>query len=267
MGTIETIRVHGGALSVRVMGQGPTILFVHGFPLDHQMWTGQLPLAARFRCIMPDLRGFGASTAEFGDILSMSQFAEDLQAVMETLSRDENICVCGLSMGGYVAFELWQRCADRISHLILCDSRAAADTMEVARGRELAAQKISAEGIGELVAGMMSKLFGSAASADCRQSAKRIMQSTSAAACSAALLGMAQRSDFTSRLPEIRVPTLALCGNQDAITPPDEMRQMASRLPFGKFTEVDEAGHLAPWEQPQQVNAHIERFISCGPGT
>ena len=83
----QAIRVRGGSLSVRVAGQGPPILFVHGFPLDHQMWMGQLPLADHFRCILPDLRGFGASTAEVGDVLSMPQFAEDLACVLEATAE------------------------------------------------------------------------------------------------------------------------------------------------------------------------------------
>ena len=174
----------------------------------------------------------------------------------------ESVCVCGLSMGGYVAFELWQRCAHRIKQLILCDTRAASDSAEMARGRELSAQRIVEEGSGDFVAGMMGKLFGPAASASGRQLVERVMQSTSPAALSAALRGMAQRADFTSRLPQIGIPTLAICGRQDVITPPDEMREMARRLPFGQFVEVDAAGHMAPLEQPEQVNAQIERFIS-----
>lgn len=257
-----TIPVRGGALSVRVAGQGPAILFVHGFPLDHQMWTGQLPLTSDFRCIMPDLRGFGASQAEVGEVLTMTQFAEDLQSVLQQVAANQQVCVCGLSMGGYIAFELWQRCADRISHLVLCDTRAAADTMEVARGRELTAQKIAVEGSRELVTSMLGKLFGPSAPPQCRVEVERILQSVRASSLMAALRGMAQRTDFTPRLAEIRIPALVICGHDDVITPPVEMRQMAGQLADSQFVEVDSAGHLAPLEQPELVNARIASFIS-----
>ena len=76
-------------------------------------------------------------------------------------------------------------------------------------------------------------------------------------------LGMAERRDFSDRLNEIELPTLAVCGQQDAITTCAEMRSMAESLPNGRFVEIASAGHLAPLEQPAAVNAAIRRFIQA----
>ncbi len=262
MEQLHQIAVSGGTLAVQVWGDGPTVLFVHGFPLDHQMWSGQFALADQFRCVLPDLRGFGASQADVPAVLSMTQHAEDLQRILDHFAPNESVYVCGLSMGGYVAFELWSRCADRIRKMVLCDTRTAGDSIEAARAREMAAQKIVQQGSNEFVSGMLGKLFGPSATSDCMQAVERVMQTTAPASLAAALLGMSQRTDFTDRLPEITIPTLLLGGKYDAITPPSEMSQVAAAMPKAAFLEIDGAGHMAPLEQPEPVNAAIQHFIS-----
>jgi pimeloyl-ACP methyl ester carboxylesterase len=76
----------------------------------------------------------------------------------------------------------------------------------------------------------------------------------------AALRGMAQRSDVTAKLGSFDVPALVVCGQQDKISPPDEMRGIAQALPKGKFVEIAAAGHMAPLERPAEVTAAIREF-------
>jgi pimeloyl-ACP methyl ester carboxylesterase len=72
---------------------------------------------------------------------------------------------------------------------------------------------------------------------------------------------MAERPDVTSRLAEIDVPALVICGEHDAIVKPAEMRQIAAKLPQAKYVEIKDAGHMAPLEQPAAVNKAIEAFL------
>src|SRR5690606_701252 len=127
------------------VGTGDAVLFVHGFPLDSRMWSEQLErIPRRFRLLAPDLRGFG-STARGDAALSMDRFADDLAGLLDHLGI-ERVVVCGLSMGGYVAFALWRRHADRIRALVLCATRASADTEEVRRGRFALAGRVQESG-------------------------------------------------------------------------------------------------------------------------
>jgi pimeloyl-ACP methyl ester carboxylesterase len=79
----------------------------------------------------------------------------------------------------------------------------------------------------------------------------------------AALLGMAQRPDSTALLPAIRVPTLVLVGEHDVISPPAEMRTLAAAIPSARFAVITNAGHMAPLEQPQEVNRLIREFLGA----
>jgi pimeloyl-ACP methyl ester carboxylesterase len=77
----------------------------------------------------------------------------------------------------------------------------------------------------------------------------------------AALRGMAARRDMTGRLSEIEQPVLLIVGAEDAITPVEEMRSMAAALPAGRLSVIADAGHMAPMERPEEVNAAIVEFL------
>jgi pimeloyl-ACP methyl ester carboxylesterase len=72
---------------------------------------------------------------------------------------------------------------------------------------------------------------------------------------------MARRPDVTERLAEIDVPALLLCGVDDVISPPAEMRAMAARMPRAGLVEIPDAGHMAPVENPQAVAAALCSFL------
>ena len=102
-------------------GVGQPLLLIHGFPLDHTMWQFQIEdLSRDFRIIAPDLRGFGSSDLSDAP-MSMADFADDLERLLTELGIDSPVNICGLSMGGYIAWEFWHRHPQRLSRLILCD--------------------------------------------------------------------------------------------------------------------------------------------------
>jgi pimeloyl-ACP methyl ester carboxylesterase len=81
------------------------------------------------------------------------------------------------------------------------------------------------------------------------------------AGIAAAALGMAARPDCTDLLPQIDVPTLLICGQDDQVTPPAEMQKMAEAIPGAQFVQIPNAGHLSPLENPDAVNGAINRFL------
>ncbi len=256
--------------AVYAEGQGRPIVFLHGFPLDHTMWESQFQtFALNYRVIAPDLRGFGGSTlppSEAGRAVStMADMADDVTQHLEWLEIHEPVVLCGLSMGGYVALEFWRRHRGRLAGLVLCDTRAAADTPEAAHGRRETAAKLLAEGNTQsLTAGMTPKLFAPRTlqkQPEVVEKMRARMLATSPSGAAAALRGMAERSDFCAELANIAVPALVIVGEHDAISSPDEMRSFAAQMPHATFEVIPNAGHMAPLENPAPVNAAIERFL------
>jgi len=261
---MKTVTANGVEIAFRDEGRGTPLLLVHGFPLDHTMWKHQIEgLSSVCRVIAPDLRGFGRSRA-MGAKVTMERLADDLAALVDALGAGEPIVFCGLSMGGYVAWEFWKKYRAGVRGLVLCDTRAAADSPEAAAGRRETARRVLAEGPAFLVDAMVPKLLAPGASAtrpDLIESLSAMIRSANAQGVAAAALGMAERDDASTLLPRIDCPCLVVVGQYDAISPPDEMRAIAESIPGAQWVAVSDAGHMAPMENPDQVNAAIAAFL------
>lgn len=251
-------------LAVVEQGVGRPLVLIHGFPLDHTMWRGQIDALSRIcRVIAPDLRGFGRSPAA-GDTVQMPQFADDVASLMDALDVREPIVFCGLSMGGYIGWQFQKRHRARLAALIACDTRAVADPPDVAQGRFATADRVLAAGAGVLADAMLGRLFAP----DTHQhqpelvtATREVILKTSPLGAAAALRGMAQRPDFSGELGGSDVPTLVICGEHDVISPVAEMREFAAQIPLARFIEVRGAGHMSPLEQPSLVNAAIAELL------
>lgn len=258
------IKVNDVELNFVERGHGTPLLLVHGFPLDHSMWQHQLEgLADVCRVIAPDLRGFGQSDVTPGKV-TMQQFADDMATLLDALKITQPVTFCGLSMGGYVAWQFTQRHRARLAKLILCDTRSVADSAEAAEGRRKTAQRVLAEGVQVVADAMLPKLFAPDSAIRERTwvtQTRDVMLRTPPAGIAAALLGMAERPDVTPQLSQFDVPALVVCGQYDAISPSAEMREVAAKLPSARYVEIARAGHMAPLEQPAAVNAAIREFI------
>jgi len=253
-------------LNVIEDGRGPVLLLVHGFPLDHTMWRAQLRHFSRtHRVIVPDLRGFGQSGVTPGTV-TMQRYADDLARLLDALRISEPVCVCGLSMGGYVAFQFFQHHRRRIGSLILCDCRAVADDEAGKKNRENVATRVLKEGPDFLATALAEKLFAKRrleAKDPIVAETQTLIRRTHPEGIAAASRGMAARPDVTGLLSSIDVPTLVVVGEEDAISPAKEMRAMADAIPGARFAEIKGAGHMSPLEDPAAVNAEIESFLGA----
>jgi pimeloyl-ACP methyl ester carboxylesterase len=228
------------------------------------MWMGQInDLSEDFHVVAPDLRGFGQSEAK-GTTVLMEEYADDLAQLLDVLEVDPPVIVCGLSMGGYVAWQFWRRHTRRLSHLILCDTRAVADTPDVAATRLETAQRVMQEGPEVLIGAMIPKLFSQQTQLQNRslvEATQRVIGASSSEGLAAALRGMARRVDATPWLGEIELPTLVLCGQQDAISTVAEMQGIADKIADSQFAVIPACGHMAPLESPIHVNKMIREFL------
>jgi len=251
-------------LALEQRGAGPILLLVHGFPLDHSMWDEQIAgLSQDFHVLAPDLRGFGQSDVTPGKV-TMDQFADDLAALLDALAMDQPVALCGLSMGGYIAFAFCRRHPGRLGHLILCDTRSDADSPEGQRGRLAMAEHVLKAGSSSVVAAMLPRLLAEATT-DRRPAVvdhlAAMIRSTDPRGIAAAQRGMAERPDATDLLRQIGVPALVVCGQHDSVSPPTHMRAMADAMPDSQFVEIPDAGHMSPMENPAAVNAAIRNFL------
>lgn len=263
------VQLHSVAIHVHDEGTGPVVVLLHGFPLDHTMWRQQISaLSASYRVIAPDLRGFGSSTIEpiaAKTGISMDQYAEDVGQVLDQLGVAEPVVLVGFSMGGYVAFRLLATQGERIRALVLCDTRAVADTPQGREGRYNMAENVEGWGSGHVASLMLPKLVASSTQENHPEvvaEVEAIIGRTNPVAIAAAQRGMAHREDSTPLVGKIAIPTLCLVGADDAITSPDDMHSLAEAIPDGEFVEVPDAGHLSPMENPQVINDVLMRFLA-----
>src|SRR5205823_9478977 len=121
------------------------------FPLNRSMWSGEmvaLLAEERYRLVALDWRGFGESDIT-SDITTMEQLADDVAGLMDVLGMQDAI-LCGLSMGGYVAFAFLRKYPQRVRGLILADTRPGADTAEGRANRENVARVAETQGTGAI---------------------------------------------------------------------------------------------------------------------
>ena len=250
--------------------EGPVLLLVHGFPLNHAQWENQfLHYAASCRVIAPDLRGLGGSRMTGNDeVITMEQHADDLNLLLDELHITEPVIFVGLSMGGYVAWQMVKKYPQRLRGLVLCDTRVAADTPEQAKARHQLADETLETGTSlKIEEVMLPRLLPAAADPSAVEAIRQMARSSSPAGLAAVLRGMAARPDVTDLLPSIKVPTLAICGELDVISPPAEMGAWISKIPHSRFVILPAVGHMTPLEAPHAFNQLLTESLPWLTGT
>ncbi len=239
------------------------LLLIHAFPLDARMWEPQLgSLPPGLPVVAPHLPGFGG-TPSAGEVMSMAAAADRCLGELDRAGVRRAV-VCGLSMGGYVAFELWRRARERVLGLVLANTRAVADSEDGAARRRALAGRLRREGIGVLLEDP-PQLLSAGAPAELWGRVRSLVAQQPAEAVAAASLGMAERPDSTEDLPGIDVPTLVITSSGDTLIPPEVSAGMARAIPGAELATIEGAGHLSSLEAPGEFNRllalHLER---CG---
>lgn len=257
--------INGIRLRYEDVGSGPAVLMLHAFPLAGTMWHPQVTaLRERYRLIVPDLRGFGASDAPPGAYL-MDQLADDAAALLGHLGV-KRAAVVGLSMGGYIAFSFWRRHCDLVAALVLADTRAGADNDEGKATREANARLVESQGAPAIAAKMIPNLVASTATQELRDELEALINANNPTGIAGALRGMALRPDSRPDLATISVPTLLIVGAEDGLTPPAESEAMHAAIANSTYVSIPQAGHLSNLEQPTQFNTALGSFLDAALG-
>src|ERR1700728_1305089 len=156
---LRELRSDGAKIVYRVLGEGPPVILLHPFPVNHEFWRPVAEtLATRYRLILPDLRGHGDSEVGQGPA-TMSKYAADIARVMDDAEVGRAPLI-GVSLGGYALFEYWRKYRGRIAALGLCNTKAPADLPEARAARLETANDVIERGTEAFFGSMIPKLLG-----------------------------------------------------------------------------------------------------------
>lgn len=269
MDKMQTTSIGGGKISFVDEGDGPPILFVHGFPLSHAMWQEQINFFKHcYRVICPDLPGFGRSESmdpSSGATLTMEALADWLVDFLGAIECESPVHFCGLSMGGYIGWQFCKRHPTRVRSIIACNTRAGDDMGNIRRGREIAARQVMVTGSKPIADAMVQKLFfqhrpGLTETSFYNQ-IHEVISSTDPASIAAGQRGMAKRENVSAWLSKLGSPVFFVAGQHDQITPADEMQQNASLVENAEYALIPNAGHVTPVENAPEFNSAVESFL------
>jgi len=241
------------------------VLWLHGYPLNNTMWDFQVSgLADIARLITPDLRGHGLSEPTDETEYSMEMMATDCINLLDHLGYEGPVVVAGLSMGGYLAFEICRRFPERVAGLILAATKAAPDSDDMKAARDKSIAVVKTEGIDPIVASLLPRLLAPSAyeeNPDLVEFLEGMIQSTSPAGVSGAAAAMRDRADSTPDLPQLNVPTLVIHGEEDQLIPHAEATAMAAAIPEAELMIIPGAGHMPNLEKPEIFNDAVRDFL------
>ncbi|HEY2729940.1 MAG TPA: alpha/beta hydrolase [Polyangia bacterium] len=277
-------QVRGRDLGYEDRGRGEAVVFLHAFPFARDIWHGlgadgdvTAALAARFRVLSVDARGFGesdlrdrAKASEAGPSApyALTDLADDLAALLDALAV-ERAAVVGMSMGGYTALAFAARHPARLAALVLADTRAAADTPEVRAKRDEALATIQGRGPDAYLDGSLARLLSPRAAPPLLAHV-RARAEPRAESLVAGVKALRDRPDRSAELAAIACPALVVCGADDRVTPAAEMRSMTAAIGNGgraaarraRYVELAGAGHLCHLEAPQAFATAVGAFLA-----
>ena len=252
MAAIETSQGRIGFVE-RGGGDATPIVFLHGVGADKSVWKPQLEhFAQARRAIAFDYPGYGES-----DLVSdatRDDYAAAIFAAMDALGIGR-AHVCGLSLGGVVAIAMHALAADRCASLIIADSFAAHPQGQAIYDRSIAASH-DMRGLAEARVGAL--LVSDEPRAGVIETMAAIDPDAYRIGAEAVWL-----ADQRERAAAIRVPTLILVGDADAITPPALSEELNAMIPGSRLEIIRRASHLANLDKPAEFNRAVDDFLSA----
>jgi len=251
-------------LCVDRAGEGPLLVFLHGIGGGRVNWHRQVEaMADRFTAVAWDARGYGDSD-DYEGPLAFGDFSDDLLRLLDHFGASRAHLV-GLSMGGRIALDFWQRHSERVASLTLADTSAGSrETQDPARVAAFLAvrQKPLLEGRtpAELAPSLVEALIGPGASAAVRT---ELITSLAALHRDSYLKTLDAVTRFTD-FPEyatIDVPVLAIVGSEDRIAPPAIVEAMVAALPDARLCRIEGVGHVSNVEAPLAFNTALAAFL------
>lgn len=232
------------------MTDRPTLVLLPGLLCDDRLWKPQ-----------------AEALSDVADVVIADMTRDETMSDMAARALDgapESFALAGLSMGGYVAFEIMRTAPGRVTRLALLDTGARADTPEqTTRRKDLIG--LADRGEFKAVSPRLLPLFVHESRLSDTYLIEDVTQMADSVGKDAflrqqkAIMG---RPDSRPGLPDIRCPSLVVCGRQDALTPVELSEEIAGLIPGANLVLIDDCGHLATMEHPDKVNAALRTWMA-----
>lgn len=250
-------------------GEGPTVIFIHGWPLSNAMFEYQYSALARqgLRVVGISLRGYGLSDKPYGDY-SYDRHADDLKAVFEQIDIVENAVLCGFSMGGAIALHYAVKYqGQHISRLALAGAALPVwtrrDGFEAGHGLREANEFIELNNTNrpELFK-EFGKIFAAsenALPAGITEWLSEIQMQSSGYATEQGLIAL-RDTDLREAVEMVSMPVLILHGKKDKICPFAFAEYMHEHMPDSELVPFEHSGHALFYEELEKFNESLVRF-------
>ncbi|MBI3248865.1 MAG: alpha/beta fold hydrolase [Deltaproteobacteria bacterium] len=263
---MRTLRKTNDPVSItyEIQGSGPVVVFLHGIGGNRTNWYGQLDhFGDRFCAVTWDARGYGASD-DSSQTLKFSDYADDLRRLLDHL-RADRAHIVGLSMGGMIAQDFYNRTPERVATLALVDTSAGFGAASEEERRDFLARRLDPLEKGltptDIAPGVVQVLASKYATPAAREQLIASLSALRVEPYKQALHAIVT-TDFRSLAPTIAVPTLVLVGEEDIVTPPPASEFLVRNIPGAVLVKIPQAGHLTNIEKPQEFNAALRQFLT-----
>jgi pimeloyl-ACP methyl ester carboxylesterase len=247
----EHILFQGKQINYKISGSGNTIVLLHGFIEDLQIWSEFVNLLSpNFRVISIDLPGHGQSEV-ISDVHSMQLMADSVIAVLKSEMIDKAVFV-GHSMGGYVALAVAKQYPEFVNGLVLFHSQAAEDS-EAAKINRDRTVRIVEQNKGGFILQFIPDLFDPANVDQHRERIQTLIQDASRLkpeGIIAAIKGMRERESRIDVLAEANFPVLFISGKKDTRIPISLVMEQAAIPEHSEILVLDHVGHMGYIEAP-----------------
>lgn len=203
---------------------------------------------------------------QFGPVMVADHRRDDSIAAIARRVLEQappRFALMGLSMGGYIAFELLRQAPDRIERLALLDTTARPDTSEQSARRQALIELAHGGRFGEVADLLYPSLVAPDRINDqaLREQVRAMAADTGADAFIRQQTAIMHRCDSRPDLAAIACPTLVLVGAADQLTPPDRAQEITAGIRGARLVVVPDSGHLSTLEQPDRVNAALVEWL------
>ncbi len=243
------------------VGQGKTLVFLHGFCEDLRMWEELTAAFEEYRIVCIDLPGFGKSDPVAG--LSIRGMAEKVKEVLDHLNIDRCL-LFGHSMGGYVSLAFAERYPECLEGMALIHSHPYADTAGAKVERNRSIDFIRRNGHLQYVRQLVLRLFPPAfaeAHPDLLNTLSERASGYSSEGIIGGLYAMRDRLDRSEVLEQLTIPVLLIIGRDDVIVSPDFSLAQTALPSIGSIHLLDNIGHMLMFENPNLAQRLIQDFI------
>jgi pimeloyl-ACP methyl ester carboxylesterase len=194
--------------------------------------------------------------------LTGSTMAEIAASILS--AAPPRFALAGISMGGYLSFEILRQAPERVLKLALLDTSARPDTPEQTANRRAILARAEREDFQKLAVTVLTAIFHPAHQDDpqLRAVAKRMIAAVGLDGFQRQTEAIIGRLDSVPGLSAIQVPTLVLVGDGDALTPVDRAQEMVEAIPGARLVVVKDCGHGSTLEQPEAVNRALIDWIT-----